>query len=95
VNTARGPIVDTDAVVAALRNGTLGAAALDVTDPEPLPPNHPLFACPNALVLPHIGSATHGTRKAMARLAVDNVLAGLAGDPLPHCVNPAAYAPIA
>jgi lactate dehydrogenase-like 2-hydroxyacid dehydrogenase len=93
VNTARGPIVDTDALVEALRTDRLGGAALDVTDPEPLPPSHPLFACPSALVLPHIGSATHGTRRAMARLAADNLLAGLSGATLPHCVNPAVYDP--
>jgi glyoxylate reductase len=95
VNTARGPIVDTAALVEALQAGRLGGAALDVTDPEPLPPDHPLYACPHALVLPHIGSATSGTRRAMARLAATNLLAGLAGDPLPHCVNPAVYVPSA
>ena len=93
VNTARGPIVDTDALVEALHAGRLGSAALDVTDPEPLPPDHALYACPNALVVPHIGSATHGTRRAMAQRATENLLAGLAGDPLPHCVNPAVYEP--
>ncbi len=92
VNTARGPLVDTGALVQALRSGTIGGAALDVTDPEPLPPDHPLYACPTALVVPHIGSATVGTRRAMARLCCANVLAGLRGDPLPHCVNPAVYA---
>jgi len=71
--------------------GHLGGAALDVTDPEPLLADHPLYAAPHALVLPHIGSATHGTRRAMARLAAENLLAGLAGDPLPHCANPAVY----
>ncbi|HEX2086109.1 MAG TPA: NAD(P)-dependent oxidoreductase, partial [Solirubrobacteraceae bacterium] len=84
VNTARGPLVDTDALTEALRQGQIAAAALDVTDPEPLPPDHPLYAQPNALVVPHIGSATHATRERMADLAVDNLLAGLAGVPLPH-----------
>ena len=92
VNTARGPLVDTDALVHALRSGTIAGAALDVTDPEPLPPDHPLYGCPTALVVPHIGSATTGTRRAMAGLACANVLAGLRGDPLPHCVNPSVYA---
>jgi glyoxylate reductase len=87
VNTARGPIVDANALRAALLAGRLGGAALDVTDPEPLPITDPLYALPNVLVLPHIGSATHGTRRRMAQLAVQNLLAGLRGAPLPHCVN--------
>jgi glyoxylate reductase len=78
VNTARGPIVDTDALGRALFDGAIGAAALDVTDPEPLPADHPLLEAPNLLVLPHIGSATHRTRERMADLAVDNVLEALA-----------------
>ena len=84
VNTARGPIVDQDALAAALREGRLGAAALDVTDPEPLPPDHPLLDAPNLLVVPHIGSATSTARAAMADRAVDNLLAALAGDPMPY-----------
>lgn len=84
VNTARGPIVDQQALIDALHAGEIAGAALDVTDPEPLPPDHPLLQAPNALVLPHIGSATARTRATMAELAVDNVLAGLAGEPLPH-----------
>jgi len=91
VNTARGPIVDTMALDRALREGWIGAAALDVTDPEPLPPDHPLLGAPNLTVVPHIGSATHATREAMADLAVDNLLAALAGEPMPHCVNPEVY----
>ncbi len=92
VNTARGPIVDTKALERALREGWIAGAALDVTDPEPLPADHPLLAAPNLIVIPHLGSATHRTREAMADLAVDNLLAGLAGERLPHCVNPEAYA---
>ena len=84
VNTARGALVDTDALTEALHTGHVGAAALDVTDPEPLPPDHPLLEAPNVFVVPHIGSATHAARNRMAELAVDNLLAGLAGDPLPH-----------
>ena len=84
VNTGRGALVDTDALCAALHAGEIGAAALDVTDPEPLPPDHPLLAAPNVLVVPHIGSATHTARERMTEMAVDNVLAGLAGEPLPH-----------
>ena len=83
VNTGRGALVDTDALCTALHAGEIGAAALDVTDPEPLPADHPLLAAPNVLVVPHIGSATHTTRERMADMAVDNVLAGLAGEPLP------------
>jgi glyoxylate reductase len=88
VNTARGPVVDLEALGQALRAGTIGGAALDVTDPEPLPPEHPLYACPNLLVVPHIGSATVGTRRRMAQLAADNVLAALDGRSLPRSINP-------
>ncbi len=84
VNTARGPLVDHDALAAALRAGRLGGAGLDVTDPEPLPVDHPLLDAPNLLVLPHVGSGTVEARSAMTRLAVENLEAGLAGDPLPH-----------
>jgi lactate dehydrogenase-like 2-hydroxyacid dehydrogenase len=86
VNTARGPVVDQDALADALHAGRLGGAALDVTDPEPLPPDHPLLSAPNLIVLPHLGSATHATRERMAELAVENLAAGLAGRPLPHAV---------
>jgi glyoxylate reductase len=84
VNTARGGIVDQDALAAALHAGTIAGAALDVTDPEPLPPDHPLLEAPNLIVLPHLGSATHATRRAMADLAVDNLLAALDGKPMPN-----------
>lgn len=84
INTARGPIVDQAALARALHEGQIAGAALDVTDPEPLPPDDPLLAAPKLTVLPHLGSATHATRERMADLAVDNLLAGLAGDPLPH-----------
>jgi glyoxylate reductase len=87
VNTARGPIVDTDALARALHAGELAGAALDVTDPEPLPGDHPLLDAPNLLVVPHVGSATHATRERMADMAVDNLLAGLAGEPMPNQVN--------
>ncbi|MBN1527887.1 MAG: D-glycerate dehydrogenase, partial [Thermoleophilaceae bacterium] len=88
VNTARGPIVDTDALLAALERGEIAGAALDVTDPEPLPGGHPLLGAPNLLVLPHLGSATVATRERMADMAVDNLLAALDGERMPHCVNP-------
>jgi phosphoglycerate dehydrogenase-like enzyme len=86
VNIARGPIVDTDALVEALRSGTIRCAGVDVTDPEPLPADHPLLALPNCTVVPHIGSATLRTRNAMAGLAADNLIAGILGEPLPHAV---------
>lgn len=92
INTARGAIVDTAALVAALRDGQIGGAGLDVTDPEPLPPDHALWGLPNCFIAPHIGSATTRTRRRMAELACDNLLAGLAGRRLPHCANPAVYA---
>jgi glyoxylate reductase len=88
VNTARGPIVDQDALAAALHEGRLGGAGLDVTDPEPLPPDHPLLEAPNLLVVPHIGSATTTARAAMADRAVDNLLAALDGKPMPYPVQP-------
>ncbi len=91
VNAARGPVVETEALVRALREGWIAAAALDVTDPEPLPPEHPLYRLPNCLITPHIGSATHGTRRRMAGIACENLLAGLEGRRLPHCVNPEVY----
>ena len=87
VNTARGPVVDTDALTAALQAGEIAGAALDVTDPEPLPADHPLLDAPKLLVLPHLGSATHATRERMADMAVDNLLAGLRGERMPHQVN--------
>jgi glyoxylate reductase len=87
VNTARGPVVDTEALAAGLHAGEIAGAALDVTDPEPMPADHPLLDAPNLLVLPHLGSATHATRERMADMAVDNLLAGLRGEPMPHQVN--------
>ena len=87
VNTARGPIVDQQALAQALHEGTIAGAALDVTDPEPLPPDDPLLRAPNLIVAPHIGSATHEAREQMAELSVDNLLAALDGKPMPHQVN--------
>ena len=86
INTARGPIVDQRALREALVSGTIAGAALDVTDPEPLPADDPLLTAPNLLVVPHIGSATHATRQKMATLAVENLLAALDGQPMPHPV---------
>ena len=91
VNTARGAVVDSDALLDALKQGHIRAAALDVTDPEPIPADHPLLALPNCLIVPHIGSATVRTRERMGLIAADNLLAGLRGERLPHCVNPKVY----
>lgn len=91
INAARGALVDTPALTEALREHRIAAAALDVTDPEPLPPTHPLYTLANCLIVPHIGSATRQTRRKMAELACKNLLAGLRGEPLPHCINPEVY----
>ena len=91
INTARGPLIDTEALVRALHEGAIAGAALDVTDPEPLPGDHPLLQAPNLLVVPHIGSADRATRARMADMAVDNLLAGLAGERMPDCANPEVY----
>lgn len=91
VNTARGGLVDHDALADALERGVIGGAALDVTEPEPLPPEHRLWALESCLVVPHLGSATVATRDEMARIAAANLLAGLGGERLPHCVNPEVY----
>lgn len=83
VNVSRGPVVDTKALVEALAKGAIAGAALDVTDPEPLPPDHPLLGLSNCLVVPHIGSSSVKTRLAMARLAVENLINGVEGEPMP------------
>ena len=88
INAARGKVVNTDALIKALKGGMIRAAGLDVTEPEPLPPIHPLYQLENCLITPHIGSATENTRKTMARIAIENLKAGIQGDPLLHCVNP-------
>ena len=90
VNAARGPVVDTDALVEALQSGAIFAAGLDVTDPEPLPADHPLVSLPNCVVVPHIASASVATRNEMARLAAENLLSALRGERPPHPVNPEA-----
>ena len=91
INTARGGLIDTAALYDALKAHIICAAALDVTDPEPLPPTHPLLSLSNCLVVPHIGSATITTRTKMATMAVENLSAGLRGIPMPNCVNPEVY----
>jgi lactate dehydrogenase-like 2-hydroxyacid dehydrogenase len=91
INAARGEIVDTDALVRALEEGWIARAALDVTDPEPLPSDHPLVGMENCIVVPHIGSATVTARNRMAEMAAENLLAGLEGERLPYCANPEVY----
>jgi glyoxylate reductase len=87
INTARGPIVDTEALYQALQTGQIAYAALDVTDPEPLPADHKLLSLPNLIVTPHIASATVTSRTKMAMMAVRNLIAGLNGEKLPFQVN--------
>jgi glyoxylate reductase len=87
INIARGAVVDAEALARALADGRIAAAALDVTEPEPLPRDHPLLAMPQVIITPHLGSATVETRRRMAELSVENLLAGLRGEPLPHPVG--------
>ena len=91
VNTSRGPVVDMDALYEALRDKRIFAAGLDVTDPEPLPMNHPLLTLDNLVIAPHIASASITARSNMAFIAAKNLIAGLKGERLPHCVNPQVY----
>jgi lactate dehydrogenase-like 2-hydroxyacid dehydrogenase len=86
VNISRGPVIDTGALVDALESQEIRCAGLDVTDPEPIPADHPLVSLANCTIVPHIGSATLRTRNAMADLAVDNLIAGVLGEPLPNPV---------
>jgi glyoxylate reductase len=88
VNISRGPVVDMAALTAALAERRIYAAALDVTDPEPLPRDHPLLSLDNLTIAPHLGSATEQTRQRMAEVSVENLLRGLAGQPLLHEVLP-------
>jgi glyoxylate reductase len=90
VNTSRGPVVDQPALADALRGGVIGAAALDVTDPEPIPMDDPLVGLDNCLIVPHIASASRATRTRMAEMAAANLLAGVRGEPLPTPVAPPA-----
>jgi glyoxylate reductase len=91
VNTSRGPVVDQPALYEALRDGVIAAAALDVTDPEPIPADDPLLSLDNCLVVPHIASASRATRSKMAEMAAANLLAGVRGQRLPNPVNPEVY----
>jgi glyoxylate reductase len=91
INTARGPIVDPNALYTALKNKKIAYAALDVTEPEPLPADSPLFSLDNIVITPHTASASYQTRMKMAIMAAENLLAGLKGEKLPYCANPEVY----
>jgi glyoxylate reductase len=91
VNTSRGPVVDPQALYRALAGRRLAGAALDVTEPEPLPLDSPLLQLDNLIIAPHIASASFQTRGKMASMAATNLLAGLAGQRVPHCANPQVY----
>jgi len=93
INTARGAVVDPEALYRALSSGTIAYAALDVTEPEPIGPDDPLLALDNIIVCPHIGSASFRTRNRMATMAAENLVAGLKGKRLPNCVNPQVFGP--
>ena len=90
INTGRGPLVDESALIEALASGRL-RAGLDVFCNEPLPADHPFLTMRNVVLLPHVGSATLSTRNAMVRRALENLDAGMSGEPLASCANPAAY----
>ena len=93
INASRGAVVDEAALIDALRNGTIRGAGLDVFEHEPLPANSPLLAMNNVVALPHIGSATHETRHAMARCAADNLIKALVGTLRENLVNPQVLEP--
>ncbi|MFC2016212.1 2-hydroxyacid dehydrogenase [Chloroflexota bacterium] len=91
INTSRGPVVDQKALYEALKFGRIFAAAIDVTEVEPIPPDDPLLTLDNLIITPHISSASFATRKNMALMAAENLLAGLRGEMPPNCVNPEAF----
>jgi glyoxylate reductase len=91
INTARGGIIDQNALLSALKEGEIAGAGLDVTEPEPLPKDHELLTLNNVIITPHIGSASYQTRSQMAIIAAQNLLVGLQGLPLAYCVNSAVY----
>ena len=91
VNAARGPVIDPKALYYALKDGQIGAAALDVTEPEPITMDDPLLTLDNCIIVPHIASASVPTRRRMSTMAAENLLAGLKGQPMPNCVNPEVY----
>ena len=87
INMSRGAVVDTDALYAALSTGRIAAAGIDVTQPEPLPREHPLLKLSNLVLTPHLGSASDRTRRRMIEMSIENLHAGLAGQPLPYRVG--------
>jgi glyoxylate reductase len=91
VNTARGGVVDSEALTWALSQGRIAGAGLDVYDPEPIQRDNPLLKMKNVVILPHIGSASKNTRRRMAEMTVENLIAGLSGNRLPYCANPSVY----
>jgi glyoxylate reductase len=91
VNTARGAVVNSEALIEALQTKQIYAAALDVFDPEPIPSDSPLLKMENVVIAPHIASGSIQTRARMAEIVVDNLLAGLKGERLPFCANPEVY----
>ena len=91
VNSARGPIIDPDALYDALKEGKIRAAGLDVTEPEPIPMTSRLVGLPNCLIVPHVASASIATRGKMAEMAARNLIAGVKGERLPTPVNPEVY----
>lgn len=91
INTARGAVVNQDALYRALSTGQIAGAALDVTEPEPIGMDSPLLSLDNLIIAPHIGSASRQTREKMANMAIENLIAGLRSDRLPYCVNPEVY----
>ena len=91
INTARGPIVDPDALYEALKSNRIFGAGLDVTEPEPLPPDSPLLTLDNIVIMPHMGSASITARDNMSWMAAMNLIAGLKGEHLPNCVNLQVY----
>jgi glyoxylate reductase len=92
INTARGPVVDPDALYEALKANRIFGAGLDVTEPEPIPLASPLLQLDNVIVVPHIASASQSSRDQMSWMAAQNLIAGLKGERLPNCVNPQVYA---
>ena len=87
INVARGSVIQTEALTSALQQKTIYAAAVDVTDPEPLPRDHPLLALDNLTIAPHLGSATEQPRQRMAEISIENLRLGLRGEPLQHVVS--------
>ena len=91
INTARGPVVDPQALYQALNDGEISYAALDVTDPEPIPSEDPLLTLDNCLIVPHIASSSIASRTKMSTMVAENLAAGLKGERLPNCANPEVY----